>query len=82
MEVVASPNIMGIVGSRAITVCSALFPLQGSAGQQVADLYSNPWDGVILGRIDSDVVGPNKVPAVDAPVEEIRVSKEPSARSR
>lgn len=39
----------------------------------MADLYSNPWDGVTLGRIDSDVVGPNKVPAVDAPVEEIRV---------
>ena len=35
--------------------------------------YGNAWE-VRVGRVDRPVLGTNKVPAADAPVEEIRVS--------
>ncbi len=43
---------------------SCLASLQGANGEAFGDPWSNPWDGVVIGRIDSDVVGPNKVHCV------------------
>ena len=48
-------------------------PLQkGSTMVGPEEAYGNPWK-VFLGRLDSSEPGPNRLPADDAPVEEIRV---------
>jgi len=44
-----------------------------SGGEQIAKQFPNPWQ-VDLGRVDGNEPGPNRVPALDADVEEIRVS--------
>ncbi len=49
---------------------------KSGAGAVAAGLYNNPWPAVI-GRVDGAPEGSSgvKVPAVDAPVDEIRVSR-------
>jgi len=55
-----------------VTSQSAWKLAKGKYGNQPGDPWGNPWDGITLGRIDTDIAGPNKVPGADASPEEVQ----------
>ncbi|GAX83707.1 hypothetical protein CEUSTIGMA_g11132.t1 [Chlamydomonas eustigma] len=55
-----------------VTSQSAWKAAKGKYGNQPGDPWGNPWDGITLGRIDTDIAGPNKVPGDDASPKQIQ----------